>query len=351
MFWVIVLLLFALPLCGDAVLSAAWDGAVTWAARVVPALLPHLILTGLAMRARPRFPRLWRLHPYALSALLLGALGGYPIGAKLIGDGMKDGALSERQALRLACAVSLPGPGFLFSVVALGLFARADAMLPIALSVYLPALLLLFLFGRGDAGRTAPTEGRRLSAGDAADAIADGTMAILRIGGCIVLCRALSALPESFGVPAAIASILRVPREAVSMLFSGLLELSCGCEAASALPLLLAARLALCVFFAVFGGASVLLQTRCVLPVRHFGRYVLLRAAVAVASALLCYALSLLLPIKTAEAIASKDEALGRLGALASVLIPVGIGVLSAGLFAVWALPSAQKSDDKRAAV
>ena len=107
----------------QAVLSAAADAALLWWTRVLPALLPYLILTGLAVRCRPRLSAVGRLHPYALLSLLLGAIGGYPVGARVLGEGLQTGALSEREARRFSLAASLPSPSFLISVTALGLFA------------------------------------------------------------------------------------------------------------------------------------------------------------------------------------------------------------------------------------
>lgn len=349
MFWAILLLMAGFVAFPEAVLSAAADGALTWWTRVVPALTPYLILTGLACKANPNGLKIGKLHPYATGSLLLGALGGYPVGARVLEQGLHSGALTPKQAQQFSYASGLMSPAFLISVTALGLFKSRGAILPLCGSVYGVTLLVFLLFSlrKGD---SSPLVRQRLSADDVTEAISDGMQAILRIGGCILLCRCLGALLSCCSVSRLIARLLPVSEDTVSAMLAGLLEMTGGCTMAAALPIPFAWRLALCVFFQMFGGASVLLQVRSFLKIPSFGRYVLMRFCMAIASALLCLLLCRLIPDQPVEAIASADELLHRAQTLLGLAIPCGVGLLSAVIFVIMTrpVPKSRILDDKR---
>ena len=328
MFWLLLLCMILLLLFPETVASAAADGAMLWWTKVFPALVPHLILTGLALRARRVLPRIGRLHPYAALSFLLGALGGYPIGARVLAEGIESGALSPSEAQRFSYAAGLMSPVFLLSFTAVGLFGRPVAALPLCGAVYGVALTVFLCCGRAKGTATLPP--RALTGGDLSDAISDAMAAILRIGGCIVLCRVLAAALESVGLFRLIGWIAPGAEDISAAMLTGLLEMTSGCARVSNLPLPLGVRLSLCVFLQMFGGASVLLQTRAFLPGIRFGRYVLVRLGMATAAALLCYGLCLLLPDGAAEASASADALLRRGETLLSLFVACGMGLLTA---------------------
>ncbi len=342
MFWLLLVLLCGLLVYGQPVLAAAGDAALLWWTRVLPALLPYLILTGLAVRCRPRRPRLFRLHPYALPALLLGAVGGYPVGARVLGEGLAVEALSERDARRFALFASLPSPSFLITVTALGLFDCPAAVPVLCAAVYGTALFVFLLFGFRPSD-AAPPAARRLTASDATCAIADGMNAILRIGACIVLCRCLAALLDAAGAVRLLTALLPWNGDVIRAVLTGLLEMTTGTAAAAALPLPLAVRLPLCVFLQMFGGASVLLQIRCFLPVRGFWKTVLGRLGMALCSAAVCAVLLRFLPPTPIPAMASPDEMLHRAARLSTLVLPTVTGLISAMLFGIWLTPPAKR--------
>ena len=342
MFWLLLVVLCALLMFSQAVLPAAADAALLWWTRVLPALLPYLILTGLAVRCRPRLPRLFRLHPYALTSLLLGAIGGYPVGARVLGEGLASGALSESDARRFSLFASLPSPSFLMTVTALGLFDCPAAVPVLCAAVYGTALLVLLLFGFRPSD-AAPPAARTLSASDVTGAIEDGLSAILRIGGCIVLCRCLAALLEAAGAMRMLCALLPWDENVIRAAVIGLLEMTSGTAAAAALPLPLGVRLPLCVFLQMFGGASVLLQIRCFLPVRGFWKTILGRLGMGLCGAVLCALLMQLLPPALVPAMASPDEMLHRAARLSTLVLPTVTGLISAVLFGIWMSPQAKR--------
>lgn len=329
MFWWILSAMLALALFPSQVSEAVSDGALEWWTHVFPALTPYLILTGLALRARPRIRRVFGLHPHAVLAFSLGALGGYPVGARVLGKAEKSGAVSLRDAQRFSYAAGLPSPGFLISVTAIGLFGSSAVILPLACSIYPIAIGCLFLFGRS-APSGAADPPAKLCAADLSASVSDAMQAILSIGGCMLLCRALGAVFSALGVAGLLARILPVSEAVLRTVFLGLVEMTGGCIEAAALPLPLCARLALCVFFQMFGGVSILLQTRCFLRFYVFGRYVLIRFFMALAAAALCYAVAQFLPDRALPAVASADAVLRRAETLLSAIVPCAVGLIAA---------------------
>ena len=328
MFWILLGGTGLLLLFPETVSAAAADGAMLWWTRVFPTLVPYLILTGLVLRAGPGSLRLGRLHPYAALSFLLGAIGGYPIGARVLAEGERSGAVTTDEVQRFSVASGLMSPAFLVSFTAIGLFREPAAIPVLCGAVYGTMLGALWLFGRAKSAAPLPAK-RKLTANDLSDAIADAMATILRIGGCIVACRVLGAVLDRFGVARLLERLLPGSEPIVRAVLSGLLEMTDGTVQAAALPLPLGIRLALCVFFQVFGGASVLLQVRSFLRSIRFGRYVLLRLLLAAIAALLCYALSFLLPQRVVTASALTDAALARGQSLLGLLLPCGMGLLA----------------------
>ena len=110
--------------------SAAVAEALLLSARaIVPALLPSLILSGLisASAIGARIPggrlyrRLFHLPEAGLSAFLLGALCGFPIGARTAAELAEGGAISKEAAPDVAALSANSGPAFIVLAVGAGM--------------------------------------------------------------------------------------------------------------------------------------------------------------------------------------------------------------------------------------
>lgn len=165
-----------LPLCGllvwflaDAgeVRAAAAEGLALCGRAVIPALFPFmaastmLVSLGFGEWVSPRLSglmRLYRLPGPAGSALLLGLVGGYPIGARTAAELRKKGLLTVDEAERLLGFCNNSNPVFLLSVLGGGVFGSPRAGVYLWLIHVLSALLTGFFF-RGSAkpnGRQQP---------------------------------------------------------------------------------------------------------------------------------------------------------------------------------------------------
>lgn len=136
------------------------------AGTVIPALFPFMAVTGLLTRlgfgqwASPWMSGLMaRFHlPGAAGApLLLGLVGGYPIGARAAAELYAAGSLTKDETERLLTFCNNANPVFLISVLGGGVFHDPHAGLWLWLIHVLAALLTGLLFrGGGSAGHHVP---------------------------------------------------------------------------------------------------------------------------------------------------------------------------------------------------
>ena len=151
--------------------AAAAEALSLCARSVIPALFPFLVVSslllslGLGELLSPLLAGLmeplFRVDGVGSSALLLGLVGGYPIGAKTAADLYRGGRLSRPEAERLLAFCNNSNPVFLISVLGGGVFGSVRAGVWLWLIHLLSALLTGLLFrnhggtARRQAGGTA----------------------------------------------------------------------------------------------------------------------------------------------------------------------------------------------------
>ena len=132
------------------------NGLSVCAGSILPSLFPFFVLTNLwisldyagrlSRRAEPPVRALFHLPGAAASPLLLGALGGYPVGAQTAVTLHSQGLLTKAQAQQALLFCNNAGPAFIFGVLGYGLF-RSAAVGALLWGIHLgSALLLGFLF-------------------------------------------------------------------------------------------------------------------------------------------------------------------------------------------------------------
>ena len=160
--------LSCLALCGVLVWFLADAGEVRASAAealslcaksVIPAMFPFMVVSGLlvslgigeltALYLAGFMMPLYRLPGCASSALLLGFVGGYPIGAKTAAELHKKGLLTVDEAERLLAFANNSNPVFLISVLGVGVFGTVRAGVWLWLIHILSALLTGLLFRGG----------------------------------------------------------------------------------------------------------------------------------------------------------------------------------------------------------
>lgn len=107
-------------------LSGAQSGVELCIRTVIPSLFPFFVLsailtaslTGKRLRLLAGIRRLCRIPQGAESLLLVGLLGGYPVGAQCINQACHNGKISSRDARRMLAFCNNCGPAFLFGMTA-----------------------------------------------------------------------------------------------------------------------------------------------------------------------------------------------------------------------------------------
>ena len=128
---------------------------------VIPALFPFLVISSLLIALgfgewlAPHFSGLmtplFRLPGQASGPLLLGLVGGYPIGAQSAAELYQQGLLTKNETERLLAFCNNSNPIFLISVLGSGVFGSVRAGVWLWLIHLLSALLTGLLFRGGKA--------------------------------------------------------------------------------------------------------------------------------------------------------------------------------------------------------
>ena len=258
---------------------------------IVPSLFPFLVFSGLfsalgltgalANAAAPVF-RLVGISAYACGPLLIGLLGGYPVGASALAALVRDGLISPREAERLLPCCNNTGPAFIVGAAGSAVFGSASAGLGLFLCHVLAALTLLLLAGGSSDGSPVRRPAGHAAAGFSEafpDCVRAAAVTCVHICGFVVFFSVLTALLTALGVfsalSAALAMHLGTELQFARALLTGILELGGGIAAMRGLPPTPQA-LSMCAFVLGFGGLSVHCQTLAVLSgtkircARHF---------------------------------------------------------------------------------
>lgn len=264
--------------------AGARDGLVLFGETVLPALFPFLVLSSLVVelgyaerlgrRLSPVMGPLFGVGGAGASALLLGLIGGYPLGVRTVAQLYKRGSLSRTEAERLLLFCNNSGPAFLLGVVGAGTLGSPKAGLLLlgthVIGALCCGLLAPFLCpGKMDKKQPSARDGA-LSAPPAfstafTEAMGGAIHSSLNVCACVVLFGVILRLLRLLGVLQATALLdrLGLPAACGEALLSGLVELTNGI---AALPhntgigtMLVAA------FLLGFGGLSVFCQTSAML--------------------------------------------------------------------------------------
>ena len=133
----------ALSMCGDV---------------LIPSLFPFMVLSSFSIScglydSDSRFvgfimTKLFRLPPVCFSALIFGFSGGYPVGARIVGELYEKGQIDDMQAKHLLSFCVNAGPAFSVAVAGGMLTGSHTAGLIILLSVSLSSLIVGVVYGR-----------------------------------------------------------------------------------------------------------------------------------------------------------------------------------------------------------
>lgn len=265
-----LLLLFSHP---DVTASGCTLGLTLWYTAVLPSLLPFMILSGLLVRTgmfqylnpvyAPVLKKVFGISWDGCYAVLIGFLCGFPMGAKVIADLVREKHISPEEGRYLLGFCNNVSPAFFLNYVCLSKLGYPSVPWKLVLLFYgLPILCGLItrpFFHLPDtdqtSGKKRQTTLHRLDFPMLDACIMDGFATITRLGGYIIL----------FTILVQFLKLLPLP-EAVLPFLCALLEISCGTDQIAAAPGLSGLyRTALACAGAAFGGLCICAQTQSVL--------------------------------------------------------------------------------------
>ena len=266
-------------------MAAAREGLLLCCNVIIPSLFPFFVLASLVVdlglagclgRALEGVMRpLFRVGGPCASALALGFIGGYPVGAKTAIGLYEKGMCSKVEAERLLAFCNNSGPAFILGVVGAGVFAssRVGVLLCLAHAAASVCVGLLFRFygGSGDAA------GRRQNARPHfraerftavfTGAVKNSFLSTLNICAFVVFFTVVIRLLSLSGILPGAARLLSLPfsplgltREWAERLLTGAIEISSGVWTLAG-DGALTGRLSMAAFMLGWAGLSIHCQT------------------------------------------------------------------------------------------
>ena len=121
---------------------------------VIPALFPFMVFAScfaktalfhfISSKADKITQRLFKVSGVGFTSVVLGLLGGYPIGAKGVNDAFSRGLITQNEAARLFCWCSNPSPAFVISAVGVLMLSSYKSGVLLFASTTLSALTIGF---------------------------------------------------------------------------------------------------------------------------------------------------------------------------------------------------------------
>lgn len=269
----------------DVSAAATREGVALCLQTVLPSLFPFFVLSSLLVQSDvPRllsramagvmYP-LFGVSGAGASALILGLLGGYPVGARTVAELYGRGEIAREEAEQLLAFCNNSGPGFLLGVVGIGVFGSASAGMRLYMVHIAAALLVGFLFRFYGGSDPLCTHGTKPAASPDVpplaqlftEAVTGSFLAVLNICAFVLFFMIALRLLSLTGLLHLLAAALEAALSPFGMtehlstaFFAGLLELSTGAACMQGAPLT-PGTAALAAFLLGWGGLSVHCQS------------------------------------------------------------------------------------------
>lgn len=273
--------------------TAVKDGFVLCTELILPSLLPFFFAAGIinflgipelmAKVFGKTLKRLFGLSPYAATPLIIGFLGGYPIGAATLAELCRDGYITPEEAEKLLPICNNTGPAFIIGAVGAGIFGSVRLGVLLYGVHILAALSLAFLFRTKNSSPPPEVLPIHVEEHNPASALVNSVRSAveksLNICAFVLFFCVLAAVLEELGLVSSAALLLnRMTSLEIGFcrsLISGIMELGGGIASMSTLQPT-ALNYALASFILGFGSLSVHCQTLSVVSdakikcARHF---------------------------------------------------------------------------------
>ena len=293
---IFILLAFLLADPAHAV-DASKAGLMLWFHTLVPTLLPFLILSnlliaadGVAYLTRFLYPAIHRVFGCSRNGcfcMAAGLLCGYPIGAKIAGDLVREKLITREEGNYLLSFCNNASPAFLIGYCLTDSLRRPDLLVPTLVIVYgVPLLLAVFLRkGRSfsDLSAEKKTSGSQINFKIVDVCMMNGLESILKLGCYIIL----------FSMLARLLIWLPCPSSCLTYGSVGFMEMTNGIALVTADPSLPILQKYLFILgFLSFGGLSGAAQTESMILDSGLSFLTYLKAKLLTAALVICLALA-----------------------------------------------------------
>lgn len=260
---------------------------------LIPSLFPFMVLAAV-IGATPAGRGLSRLTGAALhtvtglprslgAVFLMSFLGGFPVGARMLSQGLEQGDFDKDTVERALCCCVNAGPSFLVTAVGLGILGNRRLGLLLLGAQILSSFCIAAIQFRGrrsplaDKPKGACLKETGVDPDAFVEAVRGAASGMFGICAFMILFSALTALLQASGIlPLASAYLAAffpgLGQPFFSGLLSGMLEVTNGCIAAGGLTGQY--RVLLCAFLVSFSSLSIIFQIKsCFLRPLSFGKF------------------------------------------------------------------------------
>lgn len=154
----VIFLFTAMLFAPKAVFTGAQSGLLLWFQVIFPTLFPFMLVSGLMLSGSGLdlisqvfgkiFSRLFATSPNGAFAVISGFMCGYPMGAKVTADLVRNNRISEDEAGYLLSFCNNTSPVFIMNFIVWKTFGKEELMLPTLLILILVPACLSLVFRR-----------------------------------------------------------------------------------------------------------------------------------------------------------------------------------------------------------
>lgn len=267
--------------------EAAKDGITMCLNIVIPSLFPFFVLaslsSGLGITQKvgklcsPVMKPIFKLNGNCAIPLVLGMIGGYPVGTKAAAELYKSGQCTKSEAERLISFCNNSGPAFVFSIVGARIFKSAAAGAVIYVIHILSNILIGIVFAHLSKQKktkfsrdTVMITPKRSSLSSAfISSVTSSFASMINISGFVIFFAVCISILKKSGLIGTVVSflikILPISRTQISPLISGMLEMTSGICAISLSDFTAAGAAAAVSFLLSWAGLSIHCQVLSVI--------------------------------------------------------------------------------------
>ena len=282
-----VLFAICLVLFSSSNLSAAQNGLSLWATSVIPSLFPFFVATELLSYTNiihilgkcfnKLMKPLFNVRGEGSFAFIMGIISGYPVGAKIACNFRESNTCTKEECEKLLAFTNNSGPLFILGTVGIKMFGNSTIGFLLLLTHILACLSvgICFRFWKSSNSKHFISSHSAKNAlknkvcfsnlGEViSNSITSSISTILNIGGFIVIFSVIISILKHSNfmlILNPLLNILHVPSELVESFFLGIVEITNGIFAISAIPLKkVSINIIITAFLLGCGGISIFLQ-------------------------------------------------------------------------------------------